>query len=159
MRCTEDFWGRIKKQGSDVDFWCLHWYGVDLGPFYDYIWSTYAPRHLPITLPSIPCTPPPPPSFLPPKANIPTRHHQLSPTKPVWITEFAATNWNKDAPLPKDVVEKFARESFKYLDSLDWVERYCWFGAMREMGDVGRFARMYGDDGSLTELGRVFRDE
>ncbi|KAF3767926.1 hypothetical protein M406DRAFT_242902, partial [Cryphonectria parasitica EP155] len=90
-----DFLARIRAAGSDIDFYCFHWYGVGLGPFYDYIWST---------------------------------HHQLGPNKPVWITEFACTNWSKDQPLPRAQVEDFARESAKYLDSLDWVERYAWFG-------------------------------
>jgi len=121
-----DFLQRIRAGGSDIDFYCLHWYGVDLGGFYDYIWST---------------------------------HHQLGPDKPVWITEFAATNWDAGNPLPREHVEGFARESCKYLDSLDWVERYAWFGPMRDTGTVGKWARMLDDEGGLTDLGRMYRDE
>ena len=119
----KDFRARIQKGGSDVDFWCLHWYGVDIGGFYDYIWST---------------------------------HHQLDASKKVWITEFAATNWNKDNPLPRDHVENFARETIKYLETLDWVEKYCWFGAMRDPGTVGKWARLLDDDGKLTPLGKDY---
>jgi hypothetical protein len=36
----KDFMARIQAAGSDFDFYCLHWYGDALGPFYDYIWST-----------------------------------------------------------------------------------------------------------------------
>lgn len=86
------------------------------------------------------------------------RHHQLGANKPVWITEFAATNWNKDAPLPRDHVENFAKESCKYLDTLDWVERYAWFGPMRDTGTVGKWAAMIGDDGQPTALGKAYRD-
>ena len=89
----QDFLRRIREGGSDVDFLAMHWYGVELGQFYDYIWST---------------------------------RHQLDASKPVWITEFASTNWNKENPLPKEHVEKFAMDSTKYLDTLDWVERYAW---------------------------------
>jgi hypothetical protein len=121
-----DFLQRIRAGGSDIDFYCLHWYGTDLGGFYDYIWST---------------------------------HHQLGPDKPVWITEFAATNWSAEAPLEREHVENFARESCKYLDSLEWVERYAWFGPMRDCGTVGRWARMLDDEGGLTELGKMYRDE
>jgi hypothetical protein len=121
-----DFLAQIRAGGSDIDFYCLHWYGTDLGGFYDYIWSS---------------------------------HHQLGPDKPVWITEFAATNWNVDSPLEREHVENFARESCKYLDSLDWVERYAWFGPMRDCGTVGRWARMLDDEGGLTELGKMYRDE
>ena len=86
-------------------------------------------------------------------------HHQLGPDKPVWITEFAPTNWSKENPLSKEHVEKFARESVKYLDSLDWVERYAWFGAMRDTGTVGKWAAMLDQDGKLTNLGKAYRDE
>lgn len=121
----QQFLAGIRAQGSDVDFLCIHWYGPDLGGFYDYIWST---------------------------------RHQLDANKPVWITEFACTNWNEGAPLPLDHVENFARESVKYLDTLDWVERYCWFGPFRKMGTVGVNARMYDDEGKLTSLGKGYRD-
>jgi hypothetical protein len=77
----------------------------------------------------------------------------------VWITEFACTNWNKDSPLPRDHVENFARETVKYLDTLDWVERYAWFGPMRDTGTVGKWARMLDDEGKLTPLGKAYRDE
>ncbi|KAM0707483.1 hypothetical protein Q7P35_004128 [Cladosporium inversicolor] len=121
-----DFLARIRAGGSDIDFYCLHWYGETLGGFYDYIWSTY---------------------------------HQLGPNKPVWITEFAATNWNEQAPLPTEQVESFARESWKYLDGLEWVERYAWFGPMRDCGTVGRGARLLDGEGGLTALGKAYRDE
>ena len=86
-------------------------------------------------------------------------YHQLGPNKPVWITEFAATNWNPEAPLPREHVESFAKESCKYLDGLEWVERYAWFGPMRNCGTVGRWARMLDDEGGLTALGKAYRDE
>ncbi|KUI55025.1 Alkali-sensitive linkage protein 1 [Cytospora mali] len=122
----QDFLGRIRAAGSDIDFYCLHWYGVELGQFYDYIWSTY---------------------------------HQLGPNKPAWITEFACTNWSKENPLPREHVENFARESAKYLDTLDWVERYAWFGPMRDTGTVGRWAAMLDEQGKLTPLGKAYRDD
>lgn len=81
------------------------------------------------------------------------------PEKGMWITEFASTNWNQDQPLPRDHVESFARECVKYLDTLDWVERYCWFGPMRNTGTVGVWARMLDDEGKLTNLGKAYRDE
>lgn len=37
----KDFLGKIRDGGSDIDFYCFHWYGETLGQFYDYIWSTY----------------------------------------------------------------------------------------------------------------------
>jgi hypothetical protein len=122
------FLKEIRARGSDVDFFALHWYGEGLGGFYDYIWSTYYQLGGPAS------------------------------GKKVWITEFAATNWSVDRPLARDVVEAFARESAAYLDGLDWIERYAWFGAMRDCGTVGRWARMIDEHGALTELGKTYRD-
>lgn len=85
-------------------------------------------------------------------------YYQLGPDRPVWVTEFAATNWSVENPLPKDLVENFCRESCKYLDTLEWVERYAWFGAMRDPGTVGKWAALFDEAGKLTELGRVYRD-
>ncbi|KAH6658129.1 glycosyl hydrolase catalytic core-domain-containing protein [Truncatella angustata] len=121
-----DFLAAIRAGGSDVDFYCLHWYGEALGGFYDHIWSAY---------------------------------HQLGPDRPVWITEFACTNWSRDAPLPREHVEEFARESARYLDTLEWVERYAWFGPMRDTGTVGRWAAMLDAEGNVTPLGRAYRDD
>jgi hypothetical protein len=39
------------------------------------------------------------------------------------------------------------------------VERYAWFGPMRDCGTVGRGARMLDDEGGLTALGKAYRDE
>lgn len=122
----KDFLAAIRFRGGDVDFYALHWYGEELGQFYDYIWSTY---------------------------------HQLGADKPAWITEFAPTNWNVESPLGKEHVEKFCRESCQYLDGLEWVERYAFFGAMRDTGTVGRWASMLDNKGKLTELGKIYRDE
>jgi len=85
-------------------------------------------------------------------------HHQLGPEKPVWITEFACTNWSIENPLDRAHVESFAAESCKYLDTLDWVERYAWFGPMRDTGTVGKWAAMIDQDGKLTDVGKVYRD-
>lgn len=86
-------------------------------------------------------------------------YYQLGPDKKVWITEFAPTNWSKERPLGREHVENFAKESAKYLDSLEWVEKYAWFGAMRDTGNVGRWAAMLDEDGKLTDLGRAYRDD
>jgi hypothetical protein len=83
-------------------------------------------------------------------------HHRLGPEKPMWITEFAATNWSVEKPLERAHVEAFARDSCIYLDSLEWVERYAWFGAMRDTGTVGKWAAMLDWEGKVTELGRVY---
>jgi len=83
-------------------------------------------------------------------------YHQLGPDRPVWITEYAPTNWQKDAPLGSEHVEAFVRDSCKYLDTLDWVERYAFFGPMRDTGTVGKSAAFLDENGQLTETGKIY---
>jgi len=85
-------------------------------------------------------------------------YYQLGADKPVWVTEFASTNWNTASPLPKEHVEAFCRDSCKYLDELEWVERYAWFGAMRNTGTVGKWAAMLDENGKINDLGKLYRD-
>lgn len=147
----QDFTRLIRAGGGDVDFWCLHWVRS---------LRRCAGRPLCVLCAAV-CA-----DLLSQYGEtlgqfydyIWSTHHRLGPEKPVWITEFAATNWRMDAPLSREHVESFARESVKYLDSLDWVERYAWFGAMRDTGTVGRWARMLDDEGQLTPLGTEYRD-
>ncbi|KAK5717571.1 hypothetical protein LTR17_016014 [Elasticomyces elasticus] len=126
VQWLKEFLKKIKEGGSDVDFYAFHWYGVELGQFYDYLWSTY--------------------------------YQMPDQTKKVWVTEFAPTNWDTNNPLPKEHVEAFAKDSVAYLDGIEWIERYAWFGAMRDAGTVGKWARMLDDDGKLTDLGKAYRD-
>lgn len=124
----QKFLSLVRAGGSDVDFYCLHWYGETLGGFYDYLWSTF---------------------------------YQLGGPeggKKVWVTEFGCTNWSETTPLGREVVEEFARASWKYLDQeVEWVERYAWFGAMRDAANVGPWVRLVSEDGKLTDLGREYR--
>lgn len=75
------------------------------------------------------------------------------------LGRFASTNWDTKNPLPQAHVEDFAKTTAKYLDELEWVERYAWFGPMRDTGTVGKWARMLDDEGKLTPLGKAYRDE
>ncbi|PPQ99524.1 hypothetical protein CVT24_005314 [Panaeolus cyanescens] len=48
--------------------------------------------------------------------------HNSFPEYPIWVTEYAETSTNDT------VVLDFMNQTINYLDSLDWVERYAWFG-------------------------------
>ena len=85
-------------------------------------------------------------------------YYQLGHDKPVWITEFACTNWSIERPLDGGMVEAFCRDACVYLDGLEWVEKYAWFGAMRDCGTVGKGAGMIDREGGLTGLGKWYRD-
>ncbi|UJR11186.1 hypothetical protein I4U23_015367 [Adineta vaga] len=80
---------------------------------------------------------------------------QLGNKYPVWITEFACTSWNPQQPVPQDEVFDFMR--LAKLDSLDWVERYAWFGAQRQLdAALGSVNCLLKADGNLSDLGQKY---
>ncbi|KAK7056924.1 hypothetical protein VNI00_002642 [Paramarasmius palmivorus] len=96
------------------DFIPLHWYGDNIGAFYDYIWAI----------------------------------HGEFPDYPIWITEFATTS-SDDA-----TVLDFMKQTIQYLDTLDFVERYAWFGFFRK--ESGSHYNLLDEHGEVNDLGRVY---
>lgn len=53
-----------------------------------------------------------------------------------------------------DATHAFFNSSVEYLDRLDYVQRYSWFGSFRSsVSNVGPNVAMLDADGDLTELG------
>ena len=76
--------------------------------------------------------------------------------RPVWVTEFACTNWNPGAPVPEEAVLHFIKEALEFLDEAPFVERYSWFGAMRDVGEaVGRSNGLQ-VGGKLSSAGELY---
>ncbi|KAF9447035.1 glycoside hydrolase family 128 protein [Macrolepiota fuliginosa MF-IS2] len=74
--------------------------------------------------------------------------HTTFPQFPIWITEYAELSDNDT------VVLNFMNDTINYLDTLDWVERYSWFGFFRPEQDV--HYNMLQEDGSLNDLGQLY---
>ncbi|XP_006453985.1 hypothetical protein AGABI2DRAFT_189310 [Agaricus bisporus var. bisporus H97] len=74
--------------------------------------------------------------------------HSTFPQFPIWITEFAEISDNAT------VVLDFMNQTINYLDSLDWVERYAWFGFFRPEKDL--HSNMLREDGGLNDLGKLY---
>lgn len=73
----------------------------------------------------------------------------------VWVTEFACTTFSGSTP--QQEVDEFLTQSIQKLDSIDWIERYSWFGAMKNLPDnVGNENSLIGQDGQLSELGKKY---
>lgn len=80
--------------------------------------------------------------------------------RPIWITEFAVGDWqakkaedNRHSP---EKVAQFMKELLPMLEKLDFVERYAWFSASTDSAALGTSA-LFHKDGSLTELGKLYR--
>ena len=67
---------------------------------------------------------------------------------PIWITEFNA-NPNRTTLVQLE----FMKKALPYLESLSYVERYCWFQPVSGVGDY------YNSSGALTPVGEVYKTE
>lgn len=74
--------------------------------------------------------------------------HNTYPQYPIWITEYASTSTDSS------VVADFLNQTITYMDTLDWIERYSWFGYFRSRPGV--YYNLLGDDGSLNTLGQIY---
>ncbi|KAG5645487.1 hypothetical protein DXG03_006032 [Asterophora parasitica] len=74
--------------------------------------------------------------------------HGQFPNYPIWITEFASTS-NDDA-----VVLDFLQQTTKYLDSLDWIQAYAWFGFFRKESDSNY--NLIDANGQLNAAGQAY---
>ncbi|KAF1983661.1 glycoside hydrolase family 128 protein [Aulographum hederae CBS 113979] len=79
--------------------------------------------------------------------------HEMYPQLPLWLTEFALP------AASANVTGEMMRQSLAFLDGLEWVERYSWFGAFRPV-DANAFTgdgvSLVGDGGGLSELGVMY---
>ncbi|KAK2604742.1 hypothetical protein N8I77_007643 [Diaporthe amygdali] len=71
-----------------------------------------------------------------------------------WITEMALPQQDED-----DTVAMM-NQSLSYLDSLDYVQHYAWFGAFRQDNDVNGFVgdnvALFNKHGALTDAGALY---
>lgn len=74
--------------------------------------------------------------------------HQDYPDYPIWVTEYADTS-NNDTE-----VYNFMQETLQYLDELEWIEKYAWFGFFRPEPDT--HYNMLREDGSRNALGELY---
>lgn len=87
------------------------------------------------------------------------------------LDEFYNTNSTRDEPvklwvtemgLPQQSAEatvQMMNQTLPYLDKMDYVERYAWFGAFRTDDAnewTGDGVALFDDDGGLTELGALY---
>lgn len=75
---------------------------------------------------------------------------------PIWVTEFACTNWDPKAPVAEKDVLAFMRETVGFLEEAEFVERYAWFGAMEDVGEAVGRANGLQSGNSLTEAGKLY---
>ncbi|KAL4259396.1 Alkali-sensitive linkage protein [Pleurotus pulmonarius] len=65
--------------------------------------------------------------------------------RPIWVTEWAC----------HAILENYPRLQ-SFMDDVDFVERYAWFGAMKEIQDVNKANSLMTDEGRINELGAQY---
>lgn len=75
---------------------------------------------------------------------------------PVWVTEFSCTNWNPAHPPSEEDVLAFMKEALRFLDEAPYVQRYAWFGAMKEVDEGVGKANGLQKDGGLSRTGELY---
>ena len=83
--------------------------------------------------------------------------------RPVWITEFCPADWGAgDGKRPNRFnarqVEDFMRAVIPALEGRGYVERFAWFSPGAHDKVMG-YSALFNDDGSLTDLGRIYANE
>ena len=79
--------------------------------------------------------------------------HSLYPHAKIWLTEFAVPDTSATEALA------MMNESLPYLDGLDYLERYSWFGSFRSDDAnewTGDGVSMLDGHGKLTSLGAQY---
>jgi len=73
----------------------------------------------------------------------------------IWITEWACVQFSSnDPPCDQQSVYNFLGYTSLFLDQQGWVERWAWFGAMRNLGGIPETDALLTSDGqNNTPLG------
>ena len=80
-------------------------------------------------------------------------YNQTAPDAQYWVTEMALPKQDSQATL------SMMNDSLSYLDDLEFVQAYAWFGVFRnnEANEwTGDNVSLFNDDGDLTDLGALY---
>jgi len=77
--------------------------------------------------------------------------------RPLWITEWACQNFNDLSKQCSytDVVS-FLNQTQSYMDNTPFVERYAWYGAMKDLQGVDQNDALLDSSGKINDLGKEY---
>jgi len=76
--------------------------------------------------------------------------------KPIWVTEVACQSFSGGPQCNAGQVSAFMNTITSWMDSTWYVERYCWFGAMPDLGNVNTLNGLMQGNGQPNALGANF---
>ncbi|KAK7473112.1 hypothetical protein VKT23_001211 [Stygiomarasmius scandens] len=74
--------------------------------------------------------------------------------RPIWVTEWDCQNFaNAGQQCSYNDIVSFLNQTQSWMDETDYVERYSWFGAMRNLQGVNRDNALMDSKGVINDLG------
>lgn len=61
----------------------------------------------------------------------------------LWVTEWACHNFVSNQQCSQSDVNSFMNQTQNFMDETEWVERYAWFGAMRNLQGVNPVSKHF----------------
>jgi hypothetical protein len=91
--------------------------------------------------------------------NLLNKTYRLYDNRPIWITEFAAADWNATSAENNRhtvaEVETFMSQILPALDNIDWIHRYAWFSGTNPPLVT---SALFNDDAEITSVGQIYAD-
>ncbi|KAJ3510135.1 hypothetical protein NLJ89_g4849 [Agrocybe chaxingu] len=74
--------------------------------------------------------------------------------RPLWVTEWACHNFvDLNAQCSDEEIVGFMNVTQSFMDNAEFVERYAWFGAMKDMNNVNPSNALMNGNGQINPLG------
>ncbi|KAF5331943.1 hypothetical protein D9611_008976 [Ephemerocybe angulata] len=84
-------------------------------------------------------------------------YHTFNTTYPLWITEWACHNFvDSSSPCTSSNITDFLAKTQGFMDDTPWVERYSYFGAMKDLQGVNPVNALMDGKGVISSLGRQY---
>ncbi|TEB25018.1 hypothetical protein FA13DRAFT_1578838, partial [Coprinellus micaceus] len=77
----------------------------------------------------------------------------------MWVTEWAChsfVNASENGRCSEEGVAAFMNKTQGFMDQTDWVEKYAWFGAMKDLQGVNEENALMDSNGGVSTLGRQY---
>ncbi|KAJ3820337.1 hypothetical protein F5880DRAFT_976351 [Lentinula raphanica] len=76
----------------------------------------------------------------------------------IWVTEFAYQDFNGNVQGDVDLatIQSFMSDTTSWMDQQDYIEYFCWYGAMLDMEGLNPLNSLMNLDGSPSILGEQF---
>jgi hypothetical protein len=72
------------------------------------------------------------------------------------LTYGHCQNFNGGPQSSASEIVSFLNQTQSFMDAQDWVERYAWYGVLRDLGGINTNDAMMDSNGKITQLGKQY---